>query len=138
MPASDIDLQAGAFRGGLKTKSGKNRIVPIHSKIRGFVENRLAGNRENALFLSKGSPISVPAYLKLFKKTLTSIGVTSYHTPPHDCRHPYVKHKTKDFLRIFGLIQCGILRPYRPLSYCSSIFCNIAAMLKSSSPLFSV
>lgn len=88
MPASDIDLQAGAFRGGLKTKSGKNRIVPIHSKIRGFVENRLAGNRENALFLSKGSPISVPAYLKLFKKTLTSIGVTSYHTP-HDCRHTF-------------------------------------------------
>jgi len=60
------------------------------------------------------------------------------HIRVHDLRHPYVKHKTKDFLRIFGLIQCGTLRPYRPLSYCSSIFCNIAAMLKSSSPLFSV
>ncbi len=88
MPASDIDLQAGTFRGGLKTSSGKNRIVPIHSKIRGFVENRLAGNRENALFLSNGSPISVQAYLKLFKKTLTSIGITAYHTP-HDCRHTF-------------------------------------------------
>ena len=88
MPASDIDLQAGTFRGELKTKSGKNRIVPIHSKKRGFVENRLAGNRENALFLSNGSPISVPAYLKLFKKNLTSIGVTSYYTP-HACRHTF-------------------------------------------------
>lgn len=60
------------------------------------------------------------------------------HAHSHLFRHPYVKHKTKDFLRIFGLIQCGTLRPHRPLSYCSSIFCSIAAMLKSSSPLFSV
>lgn len=119
MPASDIDLQAGAFRGGLKTKSGKNRIVPIHSKIRGFVENRLAGNRENALFLSKGSPISVPAYLKLFKKTLTSIGVTSYHTP-HDCRHPYVKHKTKSFLRNSRVFKADFCAPSHSL--CTEVF----------------
>ena len=39
---ADVDLQAGTMTGGTKTKAGKNRIVPIHSKIRPLVEARLA------------------------------------------------------------------------------------------------
>jgi len=41
----DIDLKAYTFKGGLKTAAGKNRIVPIHSRIQGFVEHRLSANR---------------------------------------------------------------------------------------------
>ena len=32
------DLEQGTFRGGVKTAAGKNRLVPIHSRIRPIVE----------------------------------------------------------------------------------------------------
>lgn len=87
MPAEDIDLKAGTFKGGLKTEAGKNRIVPIHSKIRGFVEHRLTAN-QGILFPLNNRPISTAAYTKLFKQTLKAIGIDTYHTP-HDCRHTF-------------------------------------------------
>lgn len=87
MPPENIDLEAGTFRGGLKTAASKNRIVPIHSKIRGFVEHRLMSSNGILLAL-KGRPISTSTYTKLFKQTLKDIGITAYHTP-HDCRHTF-------------------------------------------------
>lgn len=36
----DVDIINWTFRGGMKTEAGKNRIVPIHSKIRPFVKAR--------------------------------------------------------------------------------------------------
>ncbi|MBQ6886769.1 MAG: tyrosine-type recombinase/integrase [Lachnospiraceae bacterium] len=87
MPTEDIDLQEGLFKGGLKTAAGKNRIVPIHSKIREFVENRL--NTNNGILLAKdGQTINVSTYRKLFKETLKAIGINTHHTP-HDCRHTF-------------------------------------------------
>lgn len=87
MPTEDIDLKEGTFKGGLKTAAGKNRIVPIHSKIRGFVEHRLSVNN-GILFAINGKPASSAAYTKQFKSTLQAIGITTYHTP-HDCRHTF-------------------------------------------------
>lgn len=87
MPTEDIDLKEGTFKGGLKTAAGKNRIVPIHSKIRGFVEHRLSIN--NGILLAiNGRPATTGAYTKQFKATLQAIGITTYHTP-HDCRHTF-------------------------------------------------
>lgn len=37
-----VDLRQGYFQGGIKTKAGKGRIVPIHSAIRPLVEERIA------------------------------------------------------------------------------------------------
>lgn len=87
MPTENIDLKEGTFKGGLKTTAGKNRIVPIHSKIRGFVEHRLSVN-DGILFSVNGKPISTMTYTKQFKVTLQAIGITTYHTP-HDCRHTF-------------------------------------------------
>lgn len=87
MPSEDIDLAEMTFKGGLKTSAGKNRIVPIHSKIQGFVTHRLTVN-QGILFSLNGRPISSAAYTKLFKKTLLAIGIDTYHTP-HDCRHTF-------------------------------------------------
>lgn len=36
----DVDIINWTFRGGMKTDAGKNRIVPIHSKIRPLVKAR--------------------------------------------------------------------------------------------------
>ncbi len=87
MPTEDINLQEGTFKGGLKTAAGRNRIVPIHSKIRRFVENRLTANH-GILFAINGQPITSGTYTKLFKKTLKAININTYHTP-HDCRHTF-------------------------------------------------
>lgn len=88
MPPENIDLDAGTFQGGLKIESSKNRIVPIHSKIRAFVEHRLTVNN-GILFARNDRPISADTYTKLFKNTLTSVGISTYHTP-HDCRHTFI------------------------------------------------
>lgn len=87
MPPENIDLEAGTFKGGLKTAASKNRIVPIHSKIRGFVEHRLIINH-GILFALNGRPISTSTYTKLFKQVLKDIGISTYHTT-HDCRHTF-------------------------------------------------
>lgn len=36
----DVDLEQGIITGGMKTKAGKNRIVPIHPKIKELVKKR--------------------------------------------------------------------------------------------------
>lgn len=87
MPTEAIDLKEGTFKGGLKTAAGKNRIVPIHSKIRSFVEHRLNINK-GILFVINGKPATSATYTKQFKTTLQAIGITTYHTP-HDCRHTF-------------------------------------------------
>lgn len=87
MPTENIDLKEWTFRGGLKTAAGKNRIVPIHSKIRGFVEHRLSANH-GILFVINGRPATTQTYTKLFKSTLQTVGIATYHTP-HDCRHTF-------------------------------------------------
>lgn len=37
---NDVDLDNGVFSGGMKTDAGRNRNVPIHSKIKGLVQKR--------------------------------------------------------------------------------------------------
>lgn len=79
---SDIDTDHMTFKGGVKTRASKNRIVPIHSKIQPLVLARLAeGN--NILF-----NISKTYYRKIFSDTLLSVGISDQHTP-HDCRHTF-------------------------------------------------
>ncbi len=46
---SNIDFENHTFKGGVKTQAGKNRIVPIHSKIIDLVKNRYDINHD--LFL---------------------------------------------------------------------------------------
>lgn len=76
----ETDLKKNYFKGGIKTKTSKNRIVPIHSAIRGLVRRRLA--RDGA-FLTKTNE----TFRKDMDAALKRIG-TSRHTP-HDCRHTF-------------------------------------------------
>ena len=76
-------LRRKCFRGGVKTKAGKSRIVPIHSAILPLVERRIARDGE----LLHGA---ISEYRKHFKKTLTRLGILGdpEHTP-QDCRHTF-------------------------------------------------
>ena len=75
----EINLKEGYFRGGIKTRASKHRLVPIHPKIADMVKIRSQSGWIN---------ISYQAYMKEFNKALTAAGVTDKHTP-HDCRHTF-------------------------------------------------
>lgn len=81
----DIDLEAGTMKGGTKTKAGKGRIVPIHTKIRGFIEARLASNPPR-LISHKGKPVSTTTYRALWADIMDKLEMQ--HTP-HECRHTF-------------------------------------------------
>lgn len=75
-----IDLGAGYFQGGLKTKAGRNRIVPIHSAIFPLVKKRMAEYGE-----------LLPATPQSFRQQMDSFSQNygfERHTP-HDCRHTF-------------------------------------------------
>lgn len=78
----NINIGEKYIQGGLKTKNGKNRIVPIHNKIEKFVTNF---NQEKYHPGTYGD--------KYFKKIMNDLDmITSVngkkHTP-HDCRHTF-------------------------------------------------
>ena len=81
--AIEVDLTERCFRGGLKTKAGKNRVVPIHSAILPLVERRI--KRDGELLY-----VSANEYRKNFKAVLDRFGILGEprHTP-HDCRHTF-------------------------------------------------
>lgn len=79
----EINLDDMYFRGGIKTESSKNRIVPIHTAILPLVKKRLA--RDGGLVT-----VSANAFRENMYAFLDSIGIVSTprHTP-HDCRHTF-------------------------------------------------
>lgn len=72
----EINFEEQYFKGGVKTKAGKGRIVPFNKNIIPFI------NRKKELFCLRQSD-----FRKLFNEELNNIGITG-HTP-HDCRHTF-------------------------------------------------
>lgn len=87
MPVDDISLSEWTFKGGIKTTSGKDRIVPIHTAIQSMVKKRIADNGDR-LFIENGKHISNSKLTKYFKDALAASGITTEHTI-HDCRHTF-------------------------------------------------
>lgn len=82
---TDIDLQLGIMTGGTKTKAGKNRVVPIHSKIRPFIEHRLADSGPK-LISCDGHAVSQTTYRNCWASTMSRLGMCHV---PHECRHTF-------------------------------------------------
>lgn len=82
---ADVDLQAGTMKGGTKTKAGKGRIVPIHSRIRPLVEARLA-NGGPRLICYDGRPVPVTTYRLFWREVMKRLGMKHV---PHECRHTF-------------------------------------------------
>ncbi|WP_343250614.1 site-specific integrase [Diplocloster hominis] len=76
MRTVQINLEEGYFKGGVKTKAGKGRIVPIHSRIVPLVEKRVA---------EYGTIIHVAqeTYRKYFYEIMKTL---QFDHTPHDCR----------------------------------------------------
>jgi integrase len=83
--SENTDLFAGTIKGGIKTKAGKDRIVPIHSKIVQLVQRRKAqGNKY--LFSYEGNKLTVAKYYEFWNDIMKQLGFV--HTP-HECRHTF-------------------------------------------------
>jgi len=81
----NVDLAEGLMRGGTKTKAGKNRIVPIHSRIFELVELRFNENNEY-LFSHKCKKLSSDTYYKFWNSIMKQLGMS--HTV-HETRHTF-------------------------------------------------
>lgn len=84
LKSADVDLQAGTMKGGIKTKSGKGRIVPIHSKVQAFVQSWMNRGTEYLITDEKGRPFTASTYRAQFNAVMDSLGLDHC---PHECRH---------------------------------------------------
>lgn len=77
----EINLEGMYFKGGVKTKASKERIVPIHSAIAELVKTRRAVFDDDLLGRTDTT------FRKEMYATLKTLGIQK-HTP-HDCRHTF-------------------------------------------------
>lgn len=113
---SNVHLEEGYIIGGSKTEAGKNRIVPIHPKVKSIVEkeyNRAKTLKSEYLFnwLGKdriGDPkLSYARYNFLFSGIISELKLNPEHRP-HDARKTFVtmakKYKLDEYAikRIVG------------------------------------
>lgn len=81
----NIDLVERTFKGGTKTNAGKDRIIPIHSKVFKIVEKMM--NSDGIYLLSNnGKKFSKYEYYQLWDEVMNRYGLN--HTP-HECRHTF-------------------------------------------------
>ena len=83
--AADVDLTERIIKGGSKTKAGKNRIVPIHSKIMHIMEKRMREGHEY-VFSHKGKQYGKSNYYKFWNPIMAKLGIDK---SPHECRHTF-------------------------------------------------
>lgn len=80
-----VDLEQDIIRGGSKTQAGKNRIVPIHPRIRPLIVRRYNENGDYLITLD-GKKLSARKYREdIYRPTLAKVGVRVLN--PHACRH---------------------------------------------------
>lgn len=76
----EVNLSENYFKGGVKTASSKDRIVPIHSSILPLVKRRI--NRDGSMLT-----LSLMGYRRRMDKILNELKIVG-HTP-HSCRHTF-------------------------------------------------
>ena len=81
----DVDLEARTMKGGTKNAAGKNRIVPIHSKIRPLVEARLADAGPRLISLH-GKSMTETTSRKFWCRIMKQLDMNHV---PHECRHTF-------------------------------------------------
>lgn len=82
---SQVDLENQTITGGCKTAAGKNRVVPIHSKILPLVTARM--EQEGDYLLSVGEKKCTESqYRTIWKKLMDTLAMSH---KPHECRHTF-------------------------------------------------
>ena len=81
------DRDAGCLRGGVKTEAGKNRVVPVHPRIRPLLEDWLSRGGDIIICTPKGKRVSAKTYRERFSAVMDVLGVPQ--ATPHWCRHTF-------------------------------------------------
>jgi len=99
MRRSNVNITDWYFEGGMKTDAGRGRIVPVHSKIKGFVSEFYGGSqniKNEVLFTvahtQTGETIPIDSYFSYryhFSKVISDLRLSQKHRP-HDCRKTFV------------------------------------------------
>jgi len=94
-----VDLEKGIFTGGMKTDSGTDRTVPIHSRIKSLVERKYKEAQElgsDYLFNyvdensnRKNIKLTYNRYLRAFERIRDELNLNPEHRP-HDGRKHFV------------------------------------------------
>lgn len=90
LKTANIDLENGTMTGGMKTAAGKNRCVPIHSKVRHLVEKWYDPSRTQLFYDDNGkngSELDYGMYYTRFKEIMARLKMK--HTP-HEARHTFI------------------------------------------------
>ena len=83
--ADDIDMEAGTAKNGVKSEAGKDRIVPMHSRILPFFQKRASEGGEWLICLD-GKKTPTAKYYERWHGIMKALGME--HTP-HECRHTF-------------------------------------------------
>lgn len=85
MKTEQLNMDEKYFLGGVKTASGKGRIVPIHPRILPYVEKRV--QQGNLYLLTyQGKKISQTKYYTFWNEVMEKIGADK---TPHEARHTF-------------------------------------------------
>lgn len=86
MKTEQVNMQEQYMQGGIKTASGKGRIVPIHPRISPFVEARV--NRGNTYLLTtdSGKKLTMSIYYRVWGEVMEKIHADK---TPHEARHTF-------------------------------------------------
>ena len=99
----DVDLTQKTIIGGMKTKSGYRRTVPIHSRVFDLVEKNIGVSKAANLTTifsdktyenSKYSSVNYERYKYLFDVIMKKLNLNPDHRP-HDCRKTFATRLTR-------------------------------------------
>lgn len=85
MKTDQVNIKDWYFEGGIKTASGKGRIVPVHDRIKPFVK-ALVDEGNKYLFSYRGKKFSPPIYYKCWSEVMKRIDADK---TPHEARHTF-------------------------------------------------
>lgn len=81
----NVNLKTGIMIGGEKTAAGRNRHVPIHPKVRPYIEEFMRIPGTYLIQSSNGSPLSNDSFGKSYKSLMSKCGISGVKV--HTTRH---------------------------------------------------
>lgn len=88
----DVNIANAYFVGGMKTKAGRGRIIPIHKDILPIVSDSIKSNKTHLIETPKGKPYSYNLLYYHWRDFMESAGLDHL---PHDCRHTFTTFARK-------------------------------------------
>ena len=85
---TEVFLSDNYLIGGNKTEAGIGRTMPIHSKIKPFIEKHFNKNKKYLFETIPGKKMTYKTFLKKFKEALSQLNLEEDYLP-HDTRHTF-------------------------------------------------